>query len=110
MAPPHLVFKNALLKPFREFGFWGEYEPPVSLLGPVINLSLLQTPMFWFVWPQHIGHMYLRSVTRELSTLELFSGYLKSRVQDKEAGVRGWEGEQDRRRKPQGVSQGCHSG
>ena len=38
--------KNALLELFREFG----HKPPASLNGPAMNLSLLQTLMFWFVW------------------------------------------------------------
>ena len=41
--------KNTLLEPFREFG----HKPPISLNGPAINLSLLQTLMFRFVWPHY---------------------------------------------------------
>ena len=40
--PPHLLFKNALQKPFGEL---------ISLHGLGIYLSLLQTPSFQFVWP-----------------------------------------------------------
>ena len=40
--PPHLLFKSALQKPFGEL---------VSLHGLGINLPLLQTPAFQFVWP-----------------------------------------------------------
>ena len=49
MTLPHLAFKNTLLKPFRQFRVSG-HEPPVSLLGPAINLSLLLTPTLLFVW------------------------------------------------------------
>ena len=36
----------------QAFGGEGmEREAPVSLCGPVINLSLLQTPTFWLVCP-----------------------------------------------------------
>ena len=48
--PSH--FKNALLlKPFG--GVWGflGHETPIALHGPAITLSLIQTLMFWFVWP-----------------------------------------------------------
>ena len=49
-APSH--FKNVLLlKPFGGIrGFLGN-ETPIALHGPEIKLSLLQTLMFWFVWP-----------------------------------------------------------
>ena len=30
---------------------FGEHKSPNSLHGPAMNLSLLQTLMFWFVWP-----------------------------------------------------------
>lgn len=30
--------------------FW-EHKPPFSLLSPTVNLSLLHTPGFRFVWP-----------------------------------------------------------
>ena len=42
--------KNALLELFREFG----HKPPASLNGPAMNLSLLQTLMFWFVWLHYV--------------------------------------------------------
>ena len=28
---------------------------PLSLVGPTINLSLLQTLTFWFVWPHYVS-------------------------------------------------------
>ena len=31
---------------------FGGHEPPVSLHGPAINLSLLHTPTLRFVWPR----------------------------------------------------------
>ena len=41
-APPPLAFKNALLKLFQELGaFWVYHRD--HLLGPAVNLSLLQT-------------------------------------------------------------------
>ena len=30
-------------------GYW------FSLLSPALNLSLLQTPTFWFVWPDYVS-------------------------------------------------------
>ena len=43
MPLPHLAFKIALLTPFEEFEvLWG-MSHPISLHGPAINLSLLQT-------------------------------------------------------------------
>lgn len=48
---PHLDFKSALLKPSLEFCFFG-HKSLVSLLGPFVNLSMLQTPLFQFVWSQ----------------------------------------------------------
>ena len=47
----HLAFKKALQFWFVEFMIFGGHKPPISLHGPAINLSLLQTPMFQFVWP-----------------------------------------------------------
>ena len=57
-APSH--FKNALLlKPFGGVrGFLGN-ETPIALHGPAIKLSLLQTLMFWFVWPRTCTNMCL---------------------------------------------------
>ena len=48
---PHLAFKNALPKPFRELEAFQGMRRLVSLHGPAINLPLLQTPTFQFVWP-----------------------------------------------------------
>ena len=42
---PHLAFKGALLKAFREFVLFKAWAT-VSLHGPAISLSLLQTQMF----------------------------------------------------------------
>ena len=47
---PHLTFKSALLKPFGEHGVLGA-KPLISLRGPEIKLSLIQTPTFQFVQP-----------------------------------------------------------
>ena len=48
---PHLVFKTGLLKPFGELRvLWG-MNPPFSLHGRAMYLSLRPTPMFCFVWP-----------------------------------------------------------
>jgi len=50
MPLPHLVFKNALLKPFAEFEVLGDVSHSLTLLGCAINLSLLHIPpMFWLV-------------------------------------------------------------
>ena len=56
----HLAFKNARLCQKLNFaeslwGAWdlGEPDPPVSLHGPAVNLSLLQTTTFWFVRPHY---------------------------------------------------------
>ena len=51
--PPYLAFIYALPKPLGSSGFFLEHEPPISLHGPAINLSLLHTPMFQFVWPHY---------------------------------------------------------
>ena len=52
-APPPqlLAFKKALLKPFRELEAFQGKSHLVSLHGPAINLSLLHTLTFQFVWP-----------------------------------------------------------
>ena len=53
---PKLAFKSALLKPFEEYrGFVG-HEPPVSVQGPAMNFSLLQTPRLQFVWSHWTLH------------------------------------------------------
>ena len=57
---PHLAFKNALLKPFGDFEVLGGMSQPFSLLGPAVNLALLQTPTFRFVWPHWVRHTSLR--------------------------------------------------
>ena len=43
-----MAFKNALLKPFGEFGI-SLYQAPVSLHSPSIKLSLLQTVCCWYI-------------------------------------------------------------
>ena len=48
---PHLAFENALPKPSAELRVFLDHESPSSFHGPSINLSLLQTPPFRFVWP-----------------------------------------------------------
>ena len=36
--------------------FWSfEYEPLIILAWPAINLSLLQTLLFWSVWPPFVA-------------------------------------------------------
>ena len=47
--PQILPIKTSPLKPLGSLGFWG-MSHLFSLLGPAINLSLLQIPMFRFVW------------------------------------------------------------
>ena len=54
---PHLAFKSALLKPSLEFWFFG-HKSLVSLLGPSVNLSILQTPLFQFVWSQALRFVW----------------------------------------------------
>ena len=46
---PHLAFKNAFQFWLGEFALFGEHKSLVSFSGPAIKLSLLQTPVFWFV-------------------------------------------------------------
>ena len=48
----HHAFRNALLKPLGEFGLFRGTSHPFSLYGPPVNLSLLQTPVFWVL----LGH------------------------------------------------------
>ena len=49
-TPPfHWAFKNALLTPFKWFRIFLSMSHLFSL-DPA-NLSLLQTPSFWFAWP-----------------------------------------------------------
>ena len=45
-----LPLKMLCRSPLRIGGIWGQ-EPPVFLHDPVINLSLLRTLAFRFVWP-----------------------------------------------------------
>ena len=47
---PHLAFKNVWPNTSGSSGLLGQ-KPPVSSYGPAINLSLLQTLTFQFVWP-----------------------------------------------------------
>ena len=55
----HVSHKRALLKAFSNFGAL-KYEPLISFHGPVINLSLFQTPMFYYCLSLLcIGHMDL---------------------------------------------------
>ena len=49
-SPPILPIKTFPPKPSGSLGFWGTSHP-FSLLGPAITLSMLQTPIFRFVWP-----------------------------------------------------------
>ena len=66
MSWSHTLWPSSLAWPLKMF-CWkhseslgsGGYEPPVSLHGPAINLSLLQTLMFWFVWLVHWAHELL---------------------------------------------------
>lgn len=51
MPLPLLALKNALQYWFGELGIFGGHEPPLSLHGPAINRSLIQTPTFQSVWP-----------------------------------------------------------
>lgn len=47
LLPPlsHLAFKNAFWKPSGRLWLLG-HEPPISLCGPAVNISLLQIPTF----------------------------------------------------------------
>ena len=66
-----LAFKNALLKHFGEFElFWGLTSHPFSLLGPAINLSLLQTPTFRFVWPHRELHTLSKQIFRPMRLIQ----------------------------------------
>ena len=76
MPLPHLAFKNALLNPFEEFGFAMAIYP-FSLLGPAINISLLQTPVFDIsVCLASLGvrHMNLCLVAMMLSEILIYWG------------------------------------
>ena len=48
MSLPHLAFESALLKLFGGVLFFFGHEPPVSLCGSAINLSVLQTLTFQY--------------------------------------------------------------
>ena len=54
---PHLPFKNALLKPFIYPVTDPDLQPTFSLYGPAVKLSLLQTPMFWYLASLYLRHM-----------------------------------------------------
>ena len=47
-APPLPFLEKGFAESFQ--GVWGvlRHEPPISLLASAINLSLLQTPTFWY--------------------------------------------------------------
>ena len=68
MTLPHLAFKNALLKPFKEFGFLGGMSHLFPLHGPAINLPLLQTSLFPYCLALLcIRHTNLCSITNSLT-------------------------------------------
>lgn len=46
----HFAFRNTLQFCFRAFRILEGHKPPICLHGHAINLSMLQTPMVWFVW------------------------------------------------------------
>ena len=46
-------------KPLGEFGVWGVHETTASLHGPAIKLSLLQVPIFQFVWPHCVAGTWI---------------------------------------------------
>ena len=61
---PHLASKSALLKALESSGFL-RHELSVSLHGPSIKLSLLQTLTFWYCLASlSIGNTDLYSVTK----------------------------------------------
>ena len=65
MSQPHLSYKRAFLKAFRDQGFLGR-ESPVFLLckGSAINLCLLQAQTFRHCLASlYVGHMDLCSIT-----------------------------------------------
>ena len=47
---PNFAYKIFSPKTIREFRVF-EHKPPIPMHGPVINLTLLGTLMFQFVWP-----------------------------------------------------------
>ena len=53
-SPQILPVKTSPWKPSGNSVFLS-MSHPFSLLGPAINLSLLQTLMFWFVWPHCVS-------------------------------------------------------
>ena len=63
----HLAFENALPKPLWEFWVFLWPEPPASLHGPAINLSLLQTQTFQFVWLHWAHELVLTSGQEKLN-------------------------------------------
>ena len=56
---PHLAFTNALPKPFGELEAFQGKNQLISLHGLAINLSLLQTPTFQFVWPHRASGAWI---------------------------------------------------
>ena len=48
-SPQILPIKTSPPTPLGSLGFLS-MSHPFSLLGPAINLSLLQIPTFWFIW------------------------------------------------------------
>ena len=51
MPLPHVAFKHVLWKSLGVFMVFLSTSHLISLLGLAVNISLLQTPTFWFVWP-----------------------------------------------------------
>ena len=57
MHLPQLAFKSALLKPFKEFRDLGAQVTCFLVFGHAINLFLVQTLMFQFVWPSCVSYI-----------------------------------------------------
>ena len=60
------------------WGVWDivGHETPVSLHGPEINLSLLQTPTFQFVWPHCASGTWTYANNNMLSEMKSFKTIL----------------------------------
>ena len=82
----HLAFKN----PWGSFGLFLGHEPPISFHSPAINLSLLQIPTFWCVWPHcALGTQTCTNTASSLKSSVAGPCPRKSRARDRPLFVQG---------------------
>ena len=82
---PHLSYERALFKAFWEFGVFLRQETPISLHSLAINLSVFQTPAFWYCLTSlcightdlHFGKFQIHSTWKLKSQLRCLSGSIK---------------------------------